>query len=101
MLPAKIKNCKSSQTVETPENTEEPPQKEYEEIHIQDEVVLKESEYNGKNVIAEEISCYCNLTIQGYNEGKVCRKRQYFFLRSAEIIVKSRQAFGQPRPCQV
>lgn len=87
--------------VETQENIEEPPQKEYEEIHIQDQVVLKESEYNGKNITADERSCYCNLIIQGYNEGKVCRKRQYFFLRSADIVVKTRQASGQPRPCQV
>jgi len=85
--------------VETQENIEEPPQKEYEENHVQDQVVLKESEYNGKNIIADEIPCYCNLIIRRYNEGRVCRKRQYFFLRSAEIIVKNRQAFGQRRPC--
>lgn len=65
--------------VETKENTEEPSQKEYEEDDIEDQVVLKESEYNGKNIIADEIPCYCNLMIQGYNEGKVSRKRQYFF----------------------
>ncbi|XP_027552298.1 tRNA (adenine(58)-N(1))-methyltransferase, mitochondrial isoform X2 [Neopelma chrysocephalum] len=47
VLPAKIKNCKSGQMVETQENIEEPPQKEYEEIHIEDQAVLKESEYNG------------------------------------------------------
>ncbi|XP_075269260.1 tRNA (adenine(58)-N(1))-methyltransferase, mitochondrial isoform X2 [Opisthocomus hoazin] len=46
VLPAKIKNCKSSQMVETQENIEEPPQKQYEENHVQDQVVLKESEYN-------------------------------------------------------
>ncbi|XP_052662089.1 tRNA (adenine(58)-N(1))-methyltransferase, mitochondrial isoform X1 [Harpia harpyja] len=101
VLPAKIKNCKSSQMVETQENIEEPPQNEYEEIHVQDQAVLKESEYNGKNIIADEIACYCNLIIQGYNEGKACRNRQYFFLRSAEIVVKNRQAFGQPGPFQV
>ncbi|KAM9298003.1 tRNA (adenine(58)-N(1))-methyltransferase, mitochondrial [Morus bassanus] len=44
--PAKIKNCKSNQMVETQENIEEPPQKEYEEIHVQDQVVLNGSEYN-------------------------------------------------------
>lgn len=49
--------------VETQENIEEPPQKEYEEIHTQDQVVLKESEYNGKNIIADERSCYCNLIL--------------------------------------
>lgn len=87
--------------VETQENIEEAPQKEYEEIHIQDQAVLKESEYNGKNIIADEIGCYCNLIIQGYNEGKACRNRQCFFLRSAEIVVKNRQAFGQPGPFQV
>ncbi|XP_041907371.1 tRNA (adenine(58)-N(1))-methyltransferase, mitochondrial isoform X2 [Corvus kubaryi] len=46
VLPAKIKHCKSSQMVETQENIEEPPQNEYEEIHIQDQAVLKESKYN-------------------------------------------------------
>ncbi|XP_050749815.1 tRNA (adenine(58)-N(1))-methyltransferase, mitochondrial [Gymnogyps californianus] len=59
VLPAKIKNCKSSQMVETPENTEEPPQKEYEEIHIQDEVVLKESEYNES--LSGEAETYCSV----------------------------------------
>ncbi|PKU37218.1 trna (adenine -n)- hypothetical protein [Limosa lapponica baueri] len=94
VLPAKLKNCKSSQIVETQENIQEPPQKEYEEIHIQDQVVLKESEYNGKNIIADERSCYCNLILQGYNEGKVCRKKQYSFLRSAEIVVKKVKLLG-------
>ncbi|XP_025940249.1 tRNA (adenine(58)-N(1))-methyltransferase, mitochondrial, partial [Apteryx rowi] len=47
VLPAKIKNCKSIQTVETQENTEEEPQqKEHEEIHFQDQAVLKGSEYD-------------------------------------------------------
>ncbi|XP_039915315.1 tRNA (adenine(58)-N(1))-methyltransferase, mitochondrial isoform X2 [Hirundo rustica] len=46
VLPAKLKHCKSSQMVETQENIEEPPQNEYEEIHIQDQAVLKESKYN-------------------------------------------------------
>ncbi|KAM4785932.1 tRNA (adenine(58)-N(1))-methyltransferase, mitochondrial isoform 3-T3 [Cyanocitta cristata] len=46
VLPAKIKHCKSSQMVETQENMEEPPQNEYEEIHMQDQAVLKESKYN-------------------------------------------------------
>lgn len=64
VLPAKIKNFKSSHMVETKENIEEPSQKEYEEAPIQDQVVLKESEYNGKNIIGDEIACYCNLIIQ-------------------------------------
>ncbi|XP_041907372.1 tRNA (adenine(58)-N(1))-methyltransferase, mitochondrial isoform X3 [Corvus kubaryi] len=51
VLPAKIKHCKSSQMVETQENIEEPPQNEYEEIHIQDQAVLKESKYNGLKVV--------------------------------------------------
>ncbi|XP_030354989.1 tRNA (adenine(58)-N(1))-methyltransferase, mitochondrial isoform X2 [Strigops habroptila] len=42
VLPAKIKNFKSSQAVETLENIEETPQKEYEENYIQDQVVLTE-----------------------------------------------------------
>ncbi|XP_075605562.1 tRNA (adenine(58)-N(1))-methyltransferase, mitochondrial [Balearica regulorum gibbericeps] len=46
VLPAKIKNCKSNKMVESQENIEEPPQKEYGEIHFQDQLVLKESEYN-------------------------------------------------------
>ncbi|KAM9273080.1 LOW QUALITY PROTEIN: tRNA (adenine(58)-N(1))-methyltransferase, mitochondrial [Cariama cristata] len=46
VLPAKMKNCKSSQMVETQENIQEPLQNKYEEIHIQDQMVLKESEYN-------------------------------------------------------
>ncbi|XP_061847529.1 tRNA (adenine(58)-N(1))-methyltransferase, mitochondrial isoform X2 [Colius striatus] len=46
VLPAKPKNCKTSEMVENQENIEEPPQKQYEEIHIQDQVVLKENEYN-------------------------------------------------------
>ncbi|XP_074393013.1 tRNA (adenine(58)-N(1))-methyltransferase, mitochondrial isoform X1 [Zonotrichia albicollis] len=46
VLPAKLKHNKSSHMVGTQENIEEPPQNEYEEIHIQDEAVLKESEYN-------------------------------------------------------
>uniref|UniRef100_A0A8B9MY94 tRNA (adenine(58)-N(1))-methyltransferase n=1 Tax=Accipiter nisus TaxID=211598 RepID=A0A8B9MY94_9AVES len=57
VLPAKIKNCKSSQMVETQENIEEPPQKEYEEIHIQDQVVLKESEYNDSLSDDAETNC--------------------------------------------
>lgn len=59
--------------VETQGNIEEPPQNEYEEIHIQDQAVLKESKYNGKNLTADGILCYCTLIIQ-------CRKRQCFFL---------------------
>ncbi|XP_023779086.1 tRNA (adenine(58)-N(1))-methyltransferase, mitochondrial [Cyanistes caeruleus] len=46
VLPAKLKHYKSSQMVETQENIEESPQNEYEEIHIQDQAVLKESKYN-------------------------------------------------------
>ncbi|XP_061210141.1 tRNA (adenine(58)-N(1))-methyltransferase, mitochondrial [Neopsephotus bourkii] len=46
VLPAKIKNFKSSQVVETQENVEETLQNEYEENCIQDQVVLTESEYN-------------------------------------------------------
>lgn len=71
--------------METQENFEEPPQKEYEEIHTQDQVVLRESEYNGKNIIADEIPCYCNSIIQGYSEGKVCRKGQYFFFSLGQL----------------
>lgn len=64
--------------VETQENIEEPPQNEYEEIHIQDQAVLKENKYNGKNFTADEIPYYCTLIIQ-------CRKRQYFFLGQLRI----------------
>ncbi|XP_072783540.1 tRNA (adenine(58)-N(1))-methyltransferase, mitochondrial isoform X3 [Taeniopygia guttata] len=46
VLPAKLKHYKSSQMVETQENIEELPPNEYEEIHIQHQAVLKESEYN-------------------------------------------------------
>ncbi|KAM4903735.1 tRNA (adenine(58)-N(1))-methyltransferase, mitochondrial isoform 2-T2 [Sylvia borin] len=46
VLPAKLKHSKSSQMVETQENIEEPPQNEYEEIHFQDQTVLKESKCN-------------------------------------------------------
>uniref|UniRef100_A0A8C3UA00 tRNA (adenine(58)-N(1))-methyltransferase n=1 Tax=Catharus ustulatus TaxID=91951 RepID=A0A8C3UA00_CATUS len=46
VLPAKLKHCKSSQVVEIQENIEEPPQNDYEEIHVQDQAVLKESKYN-------------------------------------------------------
>ncbi|XP_030304094.1 tRNA (adenine(58)-N(1))-methyltransferase, mitochondrial isoform X2 [Calypte anna] len=46
VLPAKIKNFKSNQMLETEENIEEAPHKENEERYNQDEVVLKESEYN-------------------------------------------------------
>lgn len=49
--------------VETQENIEEPPQNEYEEIHIQDQAVLKENKYNGKNFTADEIPYYCTLII--------------------------------------
>ncbi|XP_066172425.1 tRNA (adenine(58)-N(1))-methyltransferase, mitochondrial isoform X2 [Sylvia atricapilla] len=46
VLPAKLKHSKSSQMVETQENIEEPPQNEYEEIHFQDQTVVKESKCN-------------------------------------------------------
>ncbi|XP_049689789.1 tRNA (adenine(58)-N(1))-methyltransferase, mitochondrial isoform X2 [Accipiter gentilis] len=59
VLPAKIKNCKSSQMVETQENIEEPPQKEYEEIHIQDQAVLKESEY--KDSLSDDAETNCSM----------------------------------------
>ncbi|CAM9858758.1 unnamed protein product [Bubo scandiacus] len=59
VLPAKIKNSKSSQMVETQENIEEPPQKEYEEIHIQDQVVLKESDYNES--LSDDAETYCSV----------------------------------------
>lgn len=41
--------------METQENIEEPPPNEYEEIHVRDQAVLKESKYNGKNFTADEI----------------------------------------------
>ncbi|KAM6278995.1 tRNA (adenine(58)-N(1))-methyltransferase, mitochondrial [Porphyrio hochstetteri] len=53
VLPAKMKNCKSSPTVETEENNEEPPQKGYGEIHIQDQ----ESEYDESHSDDEKINC--------------------------------------------
>lgn len=81
MLPAKLKHCKSSQGVEIQENIEEPPQNDYEEIHVQDQAVLKESKYNGKNFTADEIPCYCTLIIQ-------YRKIQAVFLG------QNRQDFG-------
>ncbi|XP_065691271.1 tRNA (adenine(58)-N(1))-methyltransferase, mitochondrial isoform X2 [Patagioenas fasciata] len=59
VLPAKIKNCKSSHMVETKENIEEPSQKEYEEAHIQDQVVLKESEYNES--LSDDAETYCSV----------------------------------------
>nr|XP_031360138.1 tRNA (adenine(58)-N(1))-methyltransferase, mitochondrial [Lonchura striata domestica] len=46
VLPAKLKHYKSSQMVETQENIEELLQNENEEVHIQHQAVLKESEYN-------------------------------------------------------
>ncbi|XP_074753478.1 tRNA (adenine(58)-N(1))-methyltransferase, mitochondrial isoform X2 [Athene noctua] len=59
VLPAKIKNSKSSQMVETQENIEEPPQKEYEEIHIQDQVFFKESEYSESH--SDNAETYCSV----------------------------------------
>ncbi|XP_065488774.1 tRNA (adenine(58)-N(1))-methyltransferase, mitochondrial isoform X2 [Caloenas nicobarica] len=59
VLPAKIKNCKSSHMAETKENIEEPPQKEYEEAHIPDQVVLKESEYNES--LSDDAETYCSV----------------------------------------
>ncbi|XP_010144624.1 PREDICTED: tRNA (adenine(58)-N(1))-methyltransferase, mitochondrial, partial [Buceros rhinoceros silvestris] len=58
VLPAKSKKCKSSQMVETQENFEEPPQKECEEIHTQDQVVLRESEYNET---PDDVETYCSV----------------------------------------
>ncbi|XP_009904367.2 tRNA (adenine(58)-N(1))-methyltransferase, mitochondrial [Dryobates pubescens] len=54
VVPAKIKNSKPSQMVET-QNTEEPPQKEYEEMDIQDQ----ESEYNES--LPEDPESYCSV----------------------------------------
>lgn len=34
-------------------------------------------------------------------KAKFLGRGSIFFLRSAEIVVKNRQAFGQPRPRQV
>nr|XP_021151090.1 tRNA (adenine(58)-N(1))-methyltransferase, mitochondrial [Columba livia] len=59
VLPAKIKNFKSSHMVETKENIEEPSQKEYEEAPIQDQVVLKESEYNES--LSDDAETYCSV----------------------------------------
>uniref|UniRef100_A0A8C4UJI1 tRNA (adenine(58)-N(1))-methyltransferase n=1 Tax=Falco tinnunculus TaxID=100819 RepID=A0A8C4UJI1_FALTI len=59
VLPAKIKNCKSSQAVEMQENSEEPPQKEYEEIHTQDQVVLKERE--DYESLSDDAETYCSV----------------------------------------
>ncbi|KAM6405804.1 LOW QUALITY PROTEIN: tRNA (adenine(58)-N(1))-methyltransferase, mitochondrial [Pluvialis apricaria] len=56
VFPAKIKNCKPSQMVET-QNIEEPRQKEYEEIHVQDQAVLKENEYNES--LSDDAETYC------------------------------------------
>lgn len=56
MLPAKIKNCKSSQRVETQEDIEEDPQqKECDEIQTRDQIVLNEAEGNGKNITVNKI----------------------------------------------
>lgn len=56
MLPAKIKNCKSSQRVETQEDIEEDPQqKECDEIQTLDQIVLNEGEGDGKNSIVNKI----------------------------------------------
>ncbi|XP_054050528.1 tRNA (adenine(58)-N(1))-methyltransferase, mitochondrial [Rissa tridactyla] len=59
VLPAKLKNGKSSQMMETQENIEEQPQKECEEIHVQDQVVLKESEYNES--LSDNAETYCSV----------------------------------------
>ncbi|XP_068009781.1 tRNA (adenine(58)-N(1))-methyltransferase, mitochondrial [Melanerpes formicivorus] len=58
VVPAKIKNSKPGQMVET-QNTEEPPPKEYEEMDIQDQVIAKESEYNGS--LPEDPESYCSV----------------------------------------
>ncbi|XP_051471321.1 tRNA (adenine(58)-N(1))-methyltransferase, mitochondrial [Apus apus] len=57
VLPAKIKNCKSNEMVETEENTEEPLQKEYKESHIEDQVVLRE--YNES--LSNDPETYCSV----------------------------------------
>lgn len=64
--------------LETQENIKEPPQNEYEDIHIQHQAILKESKYNGKDFTADGILYYCTLIIQ-------CRKRQCFFLGQLRI----------------
>ncbi|XP_041280114.1 tRNA (adenine(58)-N(1))-methyltransferase, mitochondrial isoform X1 [Onychostruthus taczanowskii] len=78
VLPAKLKHYKSSQMVETQENIEEPLQNEYEEIHIEDQAVLKESECYGKDFAADKIPYYCTLITQ-------CRRRQCFYLGQLRI----------------
>ncbi|OWK54177.1 tRNA (adenine(58)-N(1))-methyltransferase, mitochondrial [Lonchura striata] len=78
VLPAKLKHYKSSQMVETQENIEELLQNENEEVHIQHQAVLKESEYNGKDFTADEIPYNCTLIIH-------CRKRQHFYLSQLRI----------------
>lgn len=56
VLPAKIKNCKSSQRVEIQEDIEEDPQqKECDEIQTRDQIVLNEGEGHGKNITVNKI----------------------------------------------
>ncbi|XP_021247490.1 tRNA (adenine(58)-N(1))-methyltransferase, mitochondrial isoform X2 [Numida meleagris] len=59
VLPAKIKNCKSSQRVETQENIEEDPQqRECDEIQTQDQIVLQEGECNES--FPDDAETYCS-----------------------------------------
>uniref|UniRef100_A0A8B9ITU1 tRNA (adenine(58)-N(1))-methyltransferase n=1 Tax=Amazona collaria TaxID=241587 RepID=A0A8B9ITU1_9PSIT len=59
VLPAKIKNFKSSQVVETQENIEETLQKEYEENYLQDQVALTEGEYN--EPLSDDTETHCSV----------------------------------------
>ncbi|XP_010008331.1 PREDICTED: tRNA (adenine(58)-N(1))-methyltransferase, mitochondrial, partial [Nestor notabilis] len=59
VLPAKPKNFKSSQVVETQENIEETPQKDYEENNLQDQVVLTEGEYNES--LSDDTETHCSV----------------------------------------
>ncbi|XP_040524819.1 tRNA (adenine(58)-N(1))-methyltransferase, mitochondrial isoform X2 [Gallus gallus] len=59
VLPAKIKNCKSSQRVETQEDIEEDPQqKECDEIQTRDQIVLNEAE--GNESFPDDAETYCS-----------------------------------------
>ncbi|XP_004940253.3 tRNA (adenine(58)-N(1))-methyltransferase, mitochondrial isoform X2 [Gallus gallus] len=59
VLPAKIKNCKSSQRVETQEDIEEDPQqKECDEIQTRDQIVLNEGE--GNESFPDDAETYCS-----------------------------------------
>ncbi|XP_052538332.1 tRNA (adenine(58)-N(1))-methyltransferase, mitochondrial [Tympanuchus pallidicinctus] len=59
VLPAKIKNCKSSQRVETQEDIEEDPQhKECDEIQTLDQIVLNEGE--GDESFPDDAETHCS-----------------------------------------